>query len=283
MKPISLLNFVLGLLLAAKVEAQQQSLTLPTTAAVNNQSLGLPTGPENPYCKAQLCPRGKRHVACEKYTTPYHRSCLAAQPQLVNLTVHADMILKQHNAQRQLVASRKNSTLPRADRMVVMQWSEELATLAGYNARMCQAKHDECHNTHNFTHSGQNIIVFNMTHHVEDELLARLYPELLAIGVRTWWSEHANMTAADMELYPCDKKRQQLHRHFAVMAMGGNSHVGCAGIRYVTKGLTYFKLTCNYAKEPVCGQPIYRIRTEGCLTGRNKQYPALCSPNEVFA
>ncbi|XP_022217637.1 antigen 5 like allergen Cul n 1-like [Drosophila obscura] len=286
MKLLPLLSSVMGFLLTAKAE-QQQFVSLPTAAAAaaavaNNQSLGLATGPENPYCKAQLCPRGKRHVACEKYTTPYHRSCLAAQPKLVNLTGHADMILKQHNERRHRVASGKNSSLPRSARMVVMQWSEELATLAGYNARMCQAKHDDCRNTHNFTRSGQNIIVFNMTHHVEDELLERLYPELLGIGVRTWWSEHANMTAADMEQYPCDQKRQQLHRHFAVMAMDSNSHVGCAGIRYVTKGLTYFKLTCNYAKEPVCGQPIYRIRTEGCLTGRNKQYPALCSPNEVF-
>ncbi|XP_002135012.2 antigen 5 like allergen Cul n 1-like [Drosophila pseudoobscura] len=282
----SLLSLTAALLLAAEAQqAQPGSLpgSLPGAAAAgNNQILALPTGPENPYCKPQMCARGRSHVACEKYTTPYHKSCLTAEPKMVNLTVHADLILRLHNEQRQRVASGKNSSLPRSARMVVMQWNEELATLAGYNARMCQAKHDDCRNTQNFTRSGQNIIVFNMTHRVEDELLERLYPELLGIGVRTWWGEHANMTAADMEHYPCDPKRQQLHRHFAVMAMESNSHVGCAGDRYVTKGLTHFKLTCNYARDPVCGQPIYRIRTEGCLTGRNKQYPALCSTNEVF-
>lgn len=26
----------------------------------------LPSGPKNPYCVQQLCPRGKRHIACEK-------------------------------------------------------------------------------------------------------------------------------------------------------------------------------------------------------------------------
>jgi len=83
----------------------------------------------------------------------------------VNLTNRADIILKAHNEQRQRLANGKNMTLPRAARLVVMQWSEELATLASYNARMCQAKHDDCRNTVNYKHSGQNIIVSTEREH----------------------------------------------------------------------------------------------------------------------
>ncbi|XP_068149937.1 venom allergen-1 [Drosophila tropicalis] len=239
-------------------------------------------GENNPYCVSSLCPRGKRHVACEKSFNNYHRSCMH-EPQFVNLTGHVDKILKYHNEWRHRLANGNNVTLPRAARMVVMHWSDELATVASYNVRMCQARHDDCRNTHNFTHSGQNIIVFNMTRLVQDELLESLYPELLSIGVRNWWSEHNNMTRTDVELYPCDKKRQQYYQHFAVMALESNSHVGCAAVRYVIKDVTYFKVTCNYAKDTVCGQPIYSFRTVGCLTGVNAKYKSLCSEKEVFA
>nr|DAA02878.1 TPA_inf: HDC09405 [Drosophila melanogaster] len=37
------------------------------------------------------------------------------------------------------------------------------------------------------------------------------------------------------------------HRHFAAIAIEGNSHVDCARLRYVVKSLTQFMLTCNYA------------------------------------
>ncbi|KAH8301880.1 hypothetical protein KR044_000304 [Drosophila immigrans] len=249
------------------------------------------TGPNNPYCDQQLCPRGKRHVACEKFLNASHKACTTERTELVNLTNQSDIILKAHNEQRQRLAMGKNMTLPRAARLVAMQWSDELATLASYNARMCLAKHDDCRNTANFKRSGQNIILFNMTHLVENELMEKMYPQLLAIGVRTWWGEHNSnssnlMTAADVDHFPCALKRlnqPQMFRHFAVMAVENNTHVGCAASRYVAKEITYFKLTCNYAEDYVCGRPIYHIRAAGCLTGPNKQLKALCSKKEIFA
>lgn len=250
-----------------------------------------PTGPNNPFCDQQLCSRGLRHVACQRFLNSSYRACTAEQTQLVNLTNRADIILKAHNEQRQRLANGKNMTLPRAARLVVMQWSEELATLASYNARMCQAKHDDCRNTANYKHSGQNIILFNMTRLVDNELMEKMYPQLLGIGVRNWWGEHNSnssnmMTAADVEHYPCPLKRSNqslLYRHFAVMAVENNTHVGCAGLRYVAKKITYFKLTCNYAEDFMCGKPIYHFRPMGCLTGPNKQYKALCNKKEIFA
>ncbi|XP_034109621.1 antigen 5 like allergen Cul n 1-like [Drosophila albomicans] len=249
------------------------------------------TGPKNPYCDQQLCPMGKRHVACERFFNESHKVCTTEHTVLVNLTNQSEIILKAHNEQRQRLAMGKNTILPRAARLVAMQWSEELATLASYNARMCQAKHDECHNTANFKRSGQNIILFNMTRLVENELMEKMYPQLLGIGVRTWWGEHSSnssnlMTAADVEHYPCPMwrgRQSPLFRHFAVMAVENNTHVGCAASRYVAKEITYFKLTCNYAENFVCGRPIYHFRAVGCLTGPNMQHKALCSKKEIFA
>ncbi|KAH8371379.1 hypothetical protein KR093_007123, partial [Drosophila rubida] len=248
------------------------------------------TGPNNPYCDQQLCPRGKRHVACEKFVNDSRKICITEMSELVNLANHSDIILKAHNEQRQRLATGKNMTLPRAARLVAMQWSEELATLASYNVRMCQAKHDDCHNTANYKRSGQNIILFNMTRLVEKELMEKMYSQLLGIGIRNWWGEHNSnssnfMTADDVMRYPCPKRinQPQLFRHFAVMAVENNTHVGCAGSHYVAKQITYFKLTCNYAENFVCGKPIYHFRAVGCLTGPNTQFKGLCSKKEIFA
>ncbi|XP_016989513.1 antigen 5 like allergen Cul n 1-like [Drosophila rhopaloa] len=238
--------------------------------------------PPSPYCQSKLCPKGQTHVACESFYKSLHRTCAAKETTFVNMTTQAENIVKHHNERRYLLASGKDSSLPRAARMVAMQWDEDLAAVAGFNARMCVAKHDDCRNTVKFPRSGQNIIVFNMTRRVEKQLMEILYPELLSIAVKTWWSEAERMTAENMDLYPCDEKLQNAYRHFAVMAVEGNSHVGCAGLRYVVGNLTQFKLTCNYARAPVCGQPIYRFRPVGCQTGRNKKHSSLCSPTELF-
>ncbi|EDW19556.1 antigen 5 like allergen Cul n 1 [Drosophila mojavensis] len=250
----------------------------------------LPTGPKNPYCVQQLCPRGKRHIACEKPPKDINKSCSIGESKVVNLTDYLENILKAHNDFRQRLANGRNMTLPRAARMVVMQWSEELATLASYNVRMCKAKQDDCHNTANFKNSGQNIILFNMTRLVDNDLMEKMYPQLITIGARTWWSEHTNssrkMTAADVEHNPCSAIKPYQHQpfnHFAVMAVENNTHVGCAGLRYVAKDISYFKLTCNYAESYMCGRPIYHFRATGCTTGANVQYKALCSKKEIFA
>ncbi|XP_017043529.1 antigen 5 like allergen Cul n 1-like [Drosophila ficusphila] len=238
--------------------------------------------PQSPYCQPRLCVKGHKHVACESYYNSFQRTCTAKGPTFVNFTNLAEKIVKMHNERRFLLASGKDAALPRAARMVAMQWDEELAEVAAFNARMCQAKHDECRNTVKYPRSGQNIIVFNLTRLVEKSLIEKLYPQLLSIAGKIWWSESEKLTADDLDLYPCSERKQKAYRHFAVMAVEGNSHVGCAGLRYVVGNMTQFKLTCNYARAPVCGQPIYRFHPLGCQTGRDKKHSSLCSPMELF-
>ncbi|KAH8262364.1 hypothetical protein KR026_000572, partial [Drosophila bipectinata] len=212
----------------------------------------------------------------------FSSSCSIESLQLVNLTEHTERIVKLHNERRNRLANGREPTLPRAARLVTMQWSSELADLAEFNAKMCKAQHDDCHNSKTFSNSGQNIIVFNLTHNVENELLGKLVPELLSLGAQTWWSEYENMTSDSLEVYSCDVKEQKIYRHFAVMAVEGNSHVGCAAAQYLVQNMTQFKLTCNYARAPVCGQQVYSFRPVGCKTGRNRKHSALCSPEELF-
>ncbi|KAH8342431.1 hypothetical protein KR059_007498, partial [Drosophila kikkawai] len=207
-------------------------------------------------------------------------SCPTKETRLVYFTIIKDKVLELHNERRYRLANGNDSRLPEAARLVTMQWSPELAILAEFNAHMCQLEEDDCRNSAQFPHAGQNVFVVNMNRRVPKEEMIKLYPQLLANATEAWWSESDNITAAEIKRFPCEKNKPKFS-HFANMAVEGNSHVGCAGVRYVIDNITYFKLTCNYARAPVCGQPIYQA-TQGCQAGKNSQFSALCSPKELF-
>ena len=69
-------------------------------------------------------------------------------------------ILHQHNQYRNLIAKGFDKYKPAA-RMATMQWNAELAQLAELNVKQCVMKHEQCHNTKNFKHSGQNLAYTN--------------------------------------------------------------------------------------------------------------------------
>ncbi|KAH8297706.1 hypothetical protein KR054_006106 [Drosophila jambulina] len=236
------------------------------------------------YCQPQLCEKGQQHVACDYYSklkAENQTACNTKEMRLVYFSILKDKVLELHNERRYRLANGNDSRLPEAARMVTMQWSPELATLAEFNAHMCHLEHDDCRNSAQFPHAGQNVFVVNMTRLVAKEEMIKLYPELLANATEAWWSEADNITSADVKRFPCDHNKPKAFRHFANMAEEGNSHVGCAGVRYVVDNTTQFKLTCNYARAPVCGQPIYQSNP-GCQAGKNHKYSSLCSPKELF-
>ncbi|XP_020809068.1 venom allergen 3-like [Drosophila serrata] len=236
------------------------------------------------YCQPQLCEKGQEHVACNYYSKlkeTIQHACHTTEMRIVYFTVLKDKVLELHNERRYRLANGNASDLPEAARMVTMQWSPELATLAEFNAHMCMLEHDECRNVAQFPQAGQNVFVVNMKRLVPKKEMIKLYPELLANATEAWWSESENITSAEIKKFPCDHKKPKAFRYFATMAVESNSHVGCAGVRYVMDNTTQFKLTCNYARAPVCGQPIYQAMP-GCQAGKNEKFSALCSPNELF-
>ncbi|KAH8266214.1 hypothetical protein KR038_009311, partial [Drosophila bunnanda] len=205
-------------------------------------------------------------------------SCHSDEMRLVYFTILKDRVLELHNERRYFLSNGNDSRLPEAARMVTMQWSPELAILAEFNAHMCMLDHDECRNSAQFPHAGQNVFRINMQRLVPKKEMIKLYPELLANATEAWWQESANITSAEIKKFPCSQNKPN---NFATMAVEGNSHVGCAGVRYVVDNMTHFKLTCNYARAPMCGQPIYES-IPGCESGKNEKYSALCSPKELF-
>lgn len=71
---------------------------------------------------------------------------------------------------------------------------------------------------------------------------------------------------------------------FVGMSIDKNVRVGCAGVWYPENGIGRVNFACNYAVKPTINLPIY---IEGsvaskCKTGRDSQYPGLCSITETY-
>lgn len=68
-----------------------------------------------------------------------------------------NLILRIHNRLRNKVALGKLPGFPRAVRMPMLRWNDELAYLAELNVQQCQMRHDQCRNTDKFKYAGQNL------------------------------------------------------------------------------------------------------------------------------
>lgn len=108
-----------------------------------------------------------------------------------------DLIVDVHNDYRNEVAGGEVDHLKPACRMATMEWDEELAKLAALNVRQCKMKHDECRNTENFKHSGQNLAILPY----KDEANST---ELIDEAITLWFEENEDVEMKYIDKYPSD-------------------------------------------------------------------------------
>ncbi|XP_039960562.1 antigen 5 like allergen Cul n 1-like [Bactrocera neohumeralis] len=227
------------------------------------------------YCNTSLC-GAKKHIACNN-NGKFAASCRNAA--MVTLTqANKNLIVKLHNTKRNTVASGKTK-LKAACRMGTMQWNDELAALAALNVKQCQMKHDACHNTQAFKHSGQNLAwsSYYGTPNV---------PQLLQKLINLWYNEIKYTTQAYINKYPNNYSGPAIG-HFTVMVGQANIRVGCAVSTYSVTGQSYkaFLLACNYATTNMIGAAMYTTcakAASGCKKGTNTAFPSLCAKTEVY-
>ncbi|XP_052856388.1 antigen 5 like allergen Cul n 1 isoform X2 [Drosophila gunungcola] len=195
--------------------------------------------------------------------------------QFVQVDPYIQQILQLHNERRNLIAGGGVSGFPSAVHMGTMSWDTTLAQLAAYNALQCRMAHDECRNTNTYRYAGQNLsILFSRTVEVGEFLRQR---------IAAWFDENRDATAGDMENY--QMRGGPAIGHFTTMVNERNNKVGCAIARFTdANNVQATLLACNYAVTNVLNNPVYRAGSAAteCSTGRNPNYPNLCSSNEVY-
>lgn len=227
------------------------------------------------YCEKSFC-GSRKHIACNN-NGKFAASCRNAA--MVPLTQkNKDFIVKEHNTKRDTVAVGKTKLKP-ACRMGTMQWDDELAELAALNVKQCEMKHDACRNTEVFKYSGQNLAwsSYYGTPNV---------PKMLQFLIDMWYNEIKYTTIAHINKYPSNYSGPAIG-HLTVIVGEGNIRVGCAVNTYSVAGQRYkaFLMACNYATTNMIGAPMYKTCAtagSGCKTGRNTEFPSLCSKSEVY-
>ncbi|XP_075154961.1 venom allergen-1-like [Haematobia irritans] len=162
--------------------------------------------------------------------------------------------------------------------MGTVSWDNELARLAEYNVRQCRMQHD-CHATAVFPNSGQNLAWQGYFGNLNVR-------QQTATSLNAWYNEHQLANIDFIRRYRNHPSGRHIG-HFTAMMLENNVRIGCAISTYNTSGNNYrtFLIACNFAYTNMFNRPIYtdcNIGGQGCRTGRNRQYPNLCSPNERY-
>ncbi|KAL5290423.1 Ag5r.2 family protein [Megaselia abdita] len=233
------------------------------------------------YCgQAGLCGANQKHVTCGA-SGGMSSSCPSGA-QFIDLASMKNDIVNSHNEKRNQVAGGKIAKHSPAVRMATIQWDDELAKMAGLNVKTCNYGHDQCRNTNAFKFSGQNLAKnwwYGSSPNVKDLVLQQ---------IDSWFAENKD---SDMtKINSVGSTGGPVTGHFTVMVAELSVKVGCATVRsseYDAKQkLTWQTLTtaCNYAHTNVLKHKIYRsgAAASQCTTGKNPQYPFLCSVKESY-
>uniref|UniRef100_A0A182IU72 SCP domain-containing protein n=1 Tax=Anopheles atroparvus TaxID=41427 RepID=A0A182IU72_ANOAO len=238
---------------------------------------GGPAG-ETDYCDQSLCRSNYTHIGCNA-TESFGSLCPAGSVQLVKMDQPLkDLILKLHNTLRSELAAGKMEGFAEAERMAVLEWDDELAKLAEYNARTCQYLHDECRSTSRFRKAGQNIGRKSRAGNVTIDL-----EQAVTDLTNKWWQEYVETNQTVMDNYRPVGEGVDVG-HFARMASDRVTKVGCGATRFYNdarkRSNVYY--VCNYSHSNELGKPVYRKGTQCAKCGAgpgakcSSTYAGLC-------
>ncbi|XP_023948785.1 uncharacterized protein LOC112053560 [Bicyclus anynana] len=193
-------------------------------------------------------------------------------------------ILHRINSRRNKISSGEIRSLPSAENMLKLEWSDELEVIA-------QRWADQCFN--NFTD------VTKWCHDLENssvgQTIGTIYgdaPGLTAASiVDLWYMELLNMNASYLERYsPSTLTSSEHYDDFTQLIWAESSRVGCGGVIFKeinTESLTVqkktvYRLICNFSPSGnVIGKSVYNsgIPCSRCPHGRycDVEYQFLCS------
>ncbi|XP_055846801.1 antigen 5 like allergen Cul n 1-like [Episyrphus balteatus] len=230
------------------------------------------------YCDKALCGKAE-HIACNN-TGEFATTC-SSDKKLIKISPDfRRAMVKQHNKLRNQLASGDMKPFEPSPRMASMQWNNELADLAELNVKTCKFAHDACHNTKNFSTSGQNIAITWSSDPIESQA-----ESIILSMIDSWWAEKNETSMKEINSYP--ENFEHVIGHFTVMAVEENNRMGCAASSYRDpEQENWFTIlyTCNYAKTNIFDRSIYSTGKSAskCTSGVNPNFKSLCAQKEVY-
>uniref|UniRef100_A0AAG5DN56 SCP domain-containing protein n=1 Tax=Anopheles atroparvus TaxID=41427 RepID=A0AAG5DN56_ANOAO len=208
--------------------------------------------PPTDYCTNSFCAPGLVNVGCNPPPLTGGAACAGKNPEVFEITsVEIDFILNKLNTLRQSYASGTYAPpFPVASSMPSLQWDAELASQAGNNVRSCNLGFDACHNTAQFSNSGQlglyGVGVFTFTSTTD----------LLNFLLNVIDNERASYLNGDNSYTSYDSTKRGVS--LGQTLNDRSSKVGCALQKWDVNAVTFtYYMICNFSANLIVGQPIY--------------------------
>ena len=152
-------------------------------------------------------------------------------------------IVNVHNIYRNKTAAGLSNLNREAAAMGTILWSDELASVAEFNTKQCEMKHDRCRNTDKFQTSGQNLAWQSTSDPITT-------PEIrIAIinFITKWFNESKYAEDSDVDSFSRKSglSGKQIG-HFTCLVKDVITRVGCAVVTYMSDGDTNVLIACNY-------------------------------------
>uniref|UniRef100_A0A1Q3EVW1 Putative scp-like extracellular protein n=2 Tax=Culex tarsalis TaxID=7177 RepID=A0A1Q3EVW1_CULTA len=251
------------------------------------------------YCRKDACPGGVANVGCHCSAGAYGTGCVGKAARRISLDQHLrDVILREHNVKRNLIACGSIEPFEPAARMAEVTWDAELEHLAWCNVRQCAYGHDHCRSTRAFHFAGQNIAQRTACVAVGAGAVppAMKPDETIHKSIGSWFQEHGNATLGMIDRFPANVTSGPIG-HFTVMVNEKVRRVGCALIAYKQQQQQHRQkdsqnhnrkiclvhyLVCNYSHTNFVRQKTYTKSPEPVQNCSlySAEYSCLCSSHE---
>ncbi|XP_017144020.1 venom allergen 3 [Drosophila miranda] len=208
---------------------------------IDRKSYPKPTKPIN-YCKSQLCPGKVRHLTCDsKFWGP---KC-GKSHEGVKLKKSMKKIIELHNWVRSRLNRGLAHGLPRANRLPLFNWDDELALMAMRVTNQCNEESaDVCVNTFRFRNVAETSDFVD---------LSRQPAKHMSFFVTNWWNHLSKLSPIHVNAFPANASREMWM--FANMAYMKTTLVGCGMLNSGSKRF----VTCVYNNKVRPGKRLYNV------------------------
>lgn len=141
-------------------------------------------------------------------------------------------------------------------------------------------QHDSCRNTAKFKIAGQNLYSTCGFPKVAP------IPTAVNQSMEGWFNEYKDVPNINEVRSLGSSRARKPIGHWTQFVQSKADRIGCAIVKYSDQSdWKCMVIACNYAAGNLMQKPIYNIGAPAsqCKTGRNPNYPGLCSVNENFA
>ncbi|XP_037825584.1 antigen 5 like allergen Cul n 1-like [Lucilia sericata] len=234
---------------------------------------------DNSWCDPQLCGNKTdvHHIACEN-DGKFKEGC-SDDATDIDISNYKQVFLDEHNKRRNLIASGEVTGYDSAARMATVLWDDDLEYLGRLNLHTCKLDHDECNHTFKYRNVGQNLCAISKFKTEEVDI-----KNIIEEAVTMWFDEYKLINKSFVEKFT-GSGNFETYGHFLEMAVERNTFIGCAIMRFTRSDHTEFHIfhvVCNYSSTYAVDTPVYKAGepASDCKSGKNPQYPALCSEKE---